>query len=105
MTEEILDTYADTFEAVGNPYGMVLNMGLSPFVRTSYPGQPIPVARVRLSWEMAKVLTFILVRMIKKTEADTGVSYPISMEILNNLKIAKEDWDLVWKSHDLKGML
>lgn len=101
---EVSDTYADNFEAIGNAYGILLNMGLSAPVRTTYPEQPTPVARVRISWEMAKVLTFILVRMIKKTEAETGVSYPISMEMLNNLKIPKEDWDLVWKSSDIRGI-
>lgn len=95
MADENIEVYADTFEAVGNAYGMVVKFNLSPLeVHAQLP--PKPVAYVRLSWEMSKVLTFILLRYIKKTEAARGVSYPIPVEILNTLKIAKEDWDGLW---------
>lgn len=94
---EILEAYSDTFEAVGNPYGMVINFNLSPPQAGSYPPPLNTVARIRVSWEMSKVLTFVLLRYIKKTEEDRGVSYPIPVEILNSLKIAKEDWDGLWQ--------
>lgn len=103
MADEVFEAYSDTFEAVGNPYGMVINFNLSsPHMAGPYAGQPATVARIRLSWEMAKVLTFILLRYIKKAEADRGVSYPIPVEILNQLRIAKEDWDGLWASPKFK---
>ena len=98
MAEEVFEAYSDTFEAVGNPYGTVINFNLSQPEARSQQLPPTTVARMRLSWEMAKVLTFILLRFVKKTESERGVSYPIPVEILNNLKISKEDWDGLWAS-------
>ncbi len=96
---EVFEAYSDTFEAVGNPYGMLINFNLSSAQAGSgYPGPLNTVARVRMSWEMSKVLTFILLRYIKKTEEERGVSYPIPVEILNTLKIPKEDWDGLWSN-------
>ncbi|GAI58049.1 unnamed protein product, partial [marine sediment metagenome] len=96
----IVEVYSDTFEAVGNPYGMAIKFNLSPLEVQAHQ-LPRPVANVRLSWEMSKVLTFVLLRYIKKTEEDRGVSYPIPVEILNTLKIAKEDWDGFWSTPKL----
>lgn len=97
MSEDIFEAYSDTFEALGNVYGMVINFNLSP-PELGPPKNPTTVARMRLSWEMAKVLTFVLLRYIKKTESMRGVSYPIPTEMLNSLKIASEDWDALWAS-------
>lgn len=93
---EVLDVYADNFEAVGNPYGMTLNFAMSIPRPQSYPIAPAEVARVRMSWEMTKVLSYILTSLVKKTEGERGVSYPIATEVLNTLKIGKEDWDGFW---------
>lgn len=93
----VFEAYSDTFEAVGNPYGMVINFNLSAPQVGSYSSPLHTVARIRLSWEMGKVLTYVLLRYIKKTEEDRGVSYPIPLEILNSLKIAIEDWDGLWQ--------
>lgn len=104
MADEVYEAYSDTFEAVGNPYGMLINFNLSPPGPQSQQMATM-VARIRLSWEMGKVLTFILLRYIKKTEADRGVSYPIPIEMLNSLKIAPDDWDSLWASPKLPGGL
>lgn len=95
---ETVDVYADNFEAVGNPYGMTLNFAMSVTRSQSYPIAPAEVARVRMSWEMAKVLSYILANLVKRTEGERGVSYPIANEVLNSLKIPKEDWDAFWHS-------
>ena len=95
MAEEIFEGYSDTFEVVSNPYGMVVNFNLSP---PSMRVDGKEVARIRVSWEMAKVLVYLMTRHIKKREVHTGVSYPIPVEILNNLKIAKDDWDSLWQN-------
>lgn len=94
---EVFEGYSDTFEVVTNPYGIVFNFNLSP---ANVRANPTEVARIRVSFEMAKVLTFLLLRLIKKREEETAVSYPIPVEVLNNLKIPKEDWDTFWRSHD-----
>jgi len=98
MTEEVFQGYSDTFEVASNPYGMVINFNLSP---PSVKVEQSVVARIRVSFEMAKVLTFMMLRNIKTRESQTGVSYPIASEILSNLKIAKEDWDALWASQKL----
>lgn len=100
MNGNIFEAYSDTFEAIGNPYGMVINFNLSSPELGSQK-TPTTVARMRLSWEMAKVLTFVLLRYIKKTESERGVSYPIPTDMLNSLKIAREDWDGLWASPKL----
>lgn len=91
---EVFQGYSDVFEILGNPYGMVINFDLSPPVRAIE--QRTPVARIRVSWEMGKVLSYLILGQIKGWEQKMGVSYPIPTEILNQLKIAKEDWDKVW---------
>lgn len=93
-----VDVYADNFEAVGNPYGMTLNFAMSVPRSQSYPIAPSDVARVRMSWEMTKVLSYILTHLVKKTEGERGVSYPMAADVLNGLKIGREDWDAFWKS-------
>jgi len=92
---DIFEAYSDLFEVTINPYGMVINFNLSP---ASPRSDTITVGRIRLSWEMGKVLTFMMQRLIKKRETETGVSYPIPADVLNSLQIAKEDWDALWTS-------
>lgn len=95
---EPVDVYADNFEAVANPYGMTLKFAMSLASHQSYPVAPVEVARVRMSFEMTKVLSYILTNLIKKTEGERGVSYPMAVDVLNQLRIPKEDWDAFWHS-------
>lgn len=95
MAEEIFEAYSDLFDIASNPYGMVVNFNLSP---SKVGGDQTPVAKMRVSWEMAKVLGFMLIRHIKTRETETKVSHPIPPEVLNQMKIAKEDWDAAWAS-------
>ena len=97
MAEEF-EGYSDTFEVVGNPYGLLINFNLSP---PNMKSDPTTVARMRVSWEMGKVLTTLLLRHIKTAEEKAGVSYPMSYEVLNSLRIAREDWDGLWASPKL----
>lgn len=93
MADESFEGYSDSFDTVGNAYGIVVNFNLSP---SKIGGTPTTVAKIRLSWEMAKVLTTIMLRYIKKAEADRRVSYPLPIDLLNELKIPPEDWDALW---------
>ncbi len=94
--KQIPEFYTDMFEVVGGPYGIVLNFKKGP----PEPRMDIKetIARIRMSWEHAKAMTFIMARHIKKIEQDTDVSYPLSTKILSDMGIAKEDWDGFWKS-------
>jgi len=98
MEEDIFEAYSDSFDSMGNSYGMVLNFNLSP---SKMGKEPTTVVRVRMSWEMAKVLTFILRRYIKNAEAKRGLSYPLPIDLLNELKISPDDWDMLWMSENL----
>ncbi|MFW6125654.1 MAG: hypothetical protein ACOC58_00990 [Chloroflexota bacterium] len=95
--KEIPEFYSDQFMISGGPYGVVVNFRASP--PEPGPGKvPDTVARVRMSYELVKTLTFVLCRHIKKIERDTGVSYPISSKTLSDLGIGIEDWDAFWRS-------
>ncbi len=91
----IPEFYSDMFEIVASPYGIVLNFSKGP---------PEPrmdkevMARVRMSWEHAKAMTFIMSRHIKQVEEGTGVSYPIPTKQLSEMGIGLEDWNVFWKS-------
>ena len=95
--KEIPEYYADNFMMAGGPYGAVINFAKSP----PEPGQgktSETVARIRMSYEHLKTLTFVLARHVKKLERENSVSYPIPPKILSGLGIAKEDWDSFWES-------
>jgi len=89
--------YSDQFMVSGGPYGLVINFKASP--PEPGPGKiPDTVARVRMSYELVKTLTFVMCRHIKKIERDTGVSYPVPGKVLSDLGVGMEDWQAFWKS-------
>jgi len=92
--EKIPEFYSDMFEVVASPYGVVLNFSAGP---PEPRMDKEPVARIRMSWEHAKSMTFIMARHIKKIEQETGVSYPIPTRVLSDMSIGLEDWDAFWK--------
>ena len=99
MTEEreIPEFYSDQFMISAGPYGVVLNFKESP--PEPGPGKVADtVARVRMSYELIKTMTFVLCRHIKKIEKETGVSYPVSGKVLSDLGVGMEDWEAFWKS-------
>lgn len=100
MTEEadVPEFYSDQFMVSGGPYGLAINFRMSP--PEPGPGKvPETVARVRMSYELLKTLTFVLCRHVKKIERESGVSYPISAKVLSDLGIGMEDWEAFWRSH------
>lgn len=95
--KETPEFYSDQFMVSGGPYGLVINFKASP--PEPGPGKvPETVARVRMSYELVKTLTFVMCRHIKKVERDTGVSYPIPGKVLSDLGVGIEDWQAFWKS-------
>lgn len=94
--KEIPEFYSDQFMISGGPYGVVINLGKSS--PEPGPGKvPETVARVRMSYEHVKTLTFVLCRHIKKIEKETGVSYPVSAKVLSDLGVGIEDWEAFWR--------
>ena len=99
MTEDkdIPEFYSDQFIISGGPYGVVISLGKS----SAEPGPgkvPETVARVRMSYEHVKTLTFLLCRHIKKVESEAGITYPVSTKVLSNLGIGIEDWEAFWRT-------
>jgi hypothetical protein len=95
--KETPEYYSDQFMLAGGAYGVVVSFAKSP--PEPGPGKvPETVARVRMSYEHIKTLTFVLARHVKKIERENAVSYPIPQKVLSSLGIAKEDWDGFWES-------
>jgi len=96
---EPIDVYSDEFLVTITSWGA----NLSFLVNTPHPEptKRVPaerVATIRMSTEHLKIMAMIIVRQIKKVERDTGVKTEIDPRVLNNLGIAREDWDSFWKS-------
>ena len=92
------DIYADGVGINVGPFGCAVNFALSPAVPPAgggaAPGQP--VATVRMSLEHLKLMTFLLRRQLIQYERQSGVRIPISQEVLNQLRIGREDWEECW---------
>jgi hypothetical protein len=95
--KEIPEVYSDQFMISGGPYGVLINLNKSP-VEPGPAKVPTTVARVWMSYEHAKMVSFMLCRHIKKMENDAGVSYPVHTKVLSGLSIGLEDWETFWKS-------
>ncbi len=96
---EPIDEYSDQFLVTTTTFGA----NLSFYLNTPHPEQTkvVPaerVATIRMSNEHLKVMAIIIVRQIKKMEAEAGVKINIDHRILNSLNIAPEDWDSFWKT-------
>jgi hypothetical protein len=97
---EPVDVYADQFQISLGPYGCTVNF------LVSRPTPPAPgtslqtdrVATIRMSLEHLKVMTFLLRRQLVQYERDRTVTIEIPGELLNSLRIGREDWDTCWRS-------
>lgn len=94
---EAFDVYCDTFMVTTTSYGANLSFNLStPHPEQTKPVPPERIGTVRMSNEHLKVMAMVLVRQIKKMEADTGIKIDVDSRVLNSLGIAREDWDTFW---------
>jgi hypothetical protein len=96
---EPADVYCDQFSLNVNPYGITMNFSISSPIPPS-PGsapQSERVSTIRMSHEHLKVMAFILRRQIIQYEQQTGVDIQVPVEVLNGLRISREDWDAIWR--------
>ena len=92
------DVYADQVGINIGPFGCALNFALSapmpPAGGGAIPGNA--VATVRMSLEHLKLMTFLLRRQLLQFEQQSGVRVQVSQDVLNQLRIGREDWDGQW---------
>ena len=93
-----VDVYADQIGINLGPFGCALNFSASspipPAGGGMIPGHP--VATVRMSLEHLKLMTFMLRRQLLEFERGTGVHIQVPQDVLNKLRIGREDWDRHW---------
>lgn len=94
---ESIDVYSDQFMVSIGPYGASPSFALS----TAHPEPTAPkpaerVATIRMSVEHLKVMTMIILRHVRKIEAEMGVAYQVPSQLLAQMGIAREDWDKLW---------
>jgi hypothetical protein len=97
---ESIDAYADQVGVNLGPFGCALNFAASPAL-PSPGGAPTPgqsVATIRMSLEHLKLMVFLLRRQVKEFERNAAVQIPIPPEILNQLRIGREDWNECWEA-------
>ena len=95
---DTVDVYTDQFQINIGPYGCTLNFSVSS-TQPPAPGsapQVERVASVRMSLEHLKVMTYILRRQVTEYERQSGVRIQVPQEVLNALRIGREDWDALW---------
>lgn len=83
------DLYSDVFAIHVNPWSAVVDFGLRAL---STEEQNVVVVRVRMSPQHAKAVALLLLRTVRKYEADQGVNIAIPPVILRELGIPPEDW-------------
>jgi hypothetical protein len=96
---DAIDVYSDQFQVHTGPYGCTLNFLLTSPTPPA-PGSPVQatrVATVRMSLEHMKVMTYMLRQQLLEYERRTGTAVQLPMEMLNQLRIGREDWDNLWR--------
>ena len=95
---EQLDIYTDQVGINLGPFGCAINFAISAPVPPPGGGvvQGQHVATVRMSLEHLKMMTFMFRRQLVQYERGSGVQIPIPQDVLNQLRIGREDWDECW---------
>ena len=91
------DIYTDGVSLNIGPFGCILNFGLSPAAAQGGAGAMAqPVCTVRMSLEHLKIMSFLMRRQLKEYERQSGVEVAIPADVLNQLRIGREDWEECW---------
>ena len=98
MPDDPVDVYSDQVVINIGPFGCALNFRLSPATPPAgggaAPGQA--VATIRMSLEHLKIMAFMLRRQLVEFEGQQGIQVQVSQDVLNQLRIGREDWDGQW---------
>ena len=95
--DQPFDKYADNFTVTITPYGANLSFGL----REAHPSagrvpQSAHLGTIRTSVEHLKTMVMVLQRQIRTMEGQTGVRAEVPRDVLNQLGISPEDWQVFW---------
>lgn len=96
---DLFDEYIDQFTSNLGPYGVALSFqrtGPKPIAPGSTP-QAAEVGTIRMSVEHLKSMAYVLVRQIRDAESQLGITIPVPHAVLNQLRIAPEDWESFWR--------
>ena len=95
---EIPDIYTDGVGLNIGPFGCALNFARSPSAgQAGGPGAMAqPVGTVRMSLEHLKLMAFLIRRQLRDYERQSGVQVPVPADVLNQLRIGREDWEECW---------
>ena len=96
--DEPFDIYCDAFTITVSPWGSNLTFQL----REAHPEatsikQPERLGTVRMSNEHLKAMTFMLRRQMVRYEEQQGVRSDLPVQVLSQMGIAPEDWDVFWR--------
>ena len=89
-----LDAMVDSFTFATNPYGMIIKFAQSQ----ENNALPRSVSTIRVSFEHAKAMVYILKRMIIAQEAQVQRQYPIAADVLVAMGTNDHDWQAFWRT-------
>ena len=97
---DVPDVYTDAVALNIGPFGCMLNFALSASVPPPAGSGPVaqPVATVRMSLEHLKLMAFLIRRQVRDYERQSGVQIPVPQDVLNQLRIGREDWEECWRA-------
>lgn len=95
---EPFEEYSDSFTITLTPFGANLSFA----VREAHPSSGKPpkidhLGTLRMSVEHLKTMVMIIRRQILEVEDQTGIKAEVPRDILQQLRIAPEDWEAFWK--------
>ena len=99
LANKPFDEYIDAYVAAPTPYGVAITF-LRSAPKQAAPGTPPQredIGSVRMSYEHLKIMVFLLRRLVKEVEQQTGTIYQLPVGLLNDLRVAPEDWEKFWK--------
>lgn len=97
------DIYCDAFTITITPWGANMSFDLrEPHPAPTSIQQPKRLGTIRMSNEHLKTLIFMLRQQMMKYEEETGARAEVPTQILAQLGIAPEDWDVFWASQEVR---
>ncbi len=94
---EPFEEYSDSFTITLTPFGANLSFAL----REAHPSSGKPpkidhLGTIRMSVEHLKTMLMIIRRQVLEVEEQTRIKAEVPREILQQLRIAPEDWEAFW---------